>query len=325
LGLHDEALANVEQALRIADESQNIHARESAHAISAMCYLMRGDLARARTALEAVPLTTENQVNAAWGAAWGSVVGAYLGDERLIEKWFDRFEGAQWTNDDTSCGGGFAEIMARRGRLHDAAALLHRSVPTCELLRGEVITLIAAAKYAAPADRSRARELLVRGAEGPHELVERPALELFDALACRRDGSPEAAAAPAARAVEGFRRLGYPLLEAAALELAGDTEAALRLFERCGATHDVRRLREEHPRKREVPISSGEPVLSPREREISALAASGRSNFEIAREFSISHKTVEKHLASAYHKLGVSSRLHLAARLKARPNLTEPI
>ncbi len=318
LGLHDEALANVAQALHIAGESQNRHAQESAHAISAMCYLMRGDLARARRAVEAVSPTTENQVNAAWGAAWGSLVGAYLGDEELIEKWFDRFEGAQWTNDDTSCGGGFAEIMARRGRLQDAAALLHRSIPTCELLRGEVTTLIAAAKYAAPADRRRARELLVRGAEGPYELIERPALELFDALACRRDGRPEAATAPAARAVEGFRRLGYPLLEAAALELTGDTEAALQLFERCGATYDVRRLREVHPRTRDDPQPSGEPALSPREREISALAASGRSNFEIAREFSISHKTVEKHLASVYQKLGVSSRLQLAAYFNSK-------
>jgi DNA-binding CsgD family transcriptional regulator len=324
LGLHDEALANIEQALRIAAESQNRHAQESAHAISAMCYLMRGDLARARAAVEAVSPTTENQVNAAWGAAWGSIAGAYLGDEGLIEKWFDRFEAAQWTNDDTSCGGGFAEIMVRRGRLQDAAALLHRSIPTCELLRGEVTTLLAAAKYAAPADRSRARELLVRGADGPYELVERPALELFDAFACLRDGKPEAAAAPAARAVEGFRRLGYPLFEAAALELAGDTEAAFHLFERCGATHDVRRLRKAHPRKREAPLPSGEPALSPREREISALAASGRSNFEIAREFSISHKTVEKHLASVYQKLGVASRLHLAAYLNARQDLTEP-
>jgi DNA-binding CsgD family transcriptional regulator/tetratricopeptide (TPR) repeat protein len=323
LGLHDAALANIEEALRVARESQNRHAQESAHAISAMCYLMRGDLARARIAVEAIPAATENQVNAAWGAAWGSVVGAYLDDEPLIGKWFDRFEGAQWTTDDTSCGGGFAEIMARRGRLRDAAALLHRSIPTCELLRGEIITLIAAAKYAAPADRSRARELLVRGAEGPYELVERPALALFDAFACRRDGRPELAAEPAGRAAEGFRRLGYPLLEAAALELAGDTEAALRLFERCGATYDVRRLRDEQPGKREAPLPSGEPALSPREREISALAASGRSNFEIAREFAISHKTVEKHLASAYQKLGVSSRLHLAAYFSARRDLTE--
>jgi len=321
--LHDEALANIEDARRVARESQNRHAEQSAHAIAAMCYLMAGNLARARAEIEAVPVSTESQLHAAWGAAWGTVIGAYVGSEDLIDKWFGVFEGATWTATDTSCGGGVAEIMVRRGRSRDAAAVLHRSIPTCEVLRGEVITLLAAAKYAAPADRSRAREHLACAAEGPYELVERPALALFDAIAYARDGKPEEAAAPAGRAAEGFRRLGYPLLEAAALELAGETEAALRLFERCGATHDVHRLRDEHPRKRLAPLPSGEQALSPREREISALAASGRSNFEIAREFAISHKTVEKHLASAYQKLGVSSRLHLAAYLNARHDLTE--
>jgi DNA-binding CsgD family transcriptional regulator len=289
-----------------------------------MCYLMAGNLERARAEVEAVSVSTESQLHAAWGAAWGTVIGAYLGNEDLIDKWFGVFEGASWTATDTSCGGGVAEILVRRGRLRDAEAVLHRSIPTCELLRGEVITLLAAAKYAAPADRSRAREHLVRAAEGRYELVERPALALFDAYAYLRDGRPLEAATAAARAAEGFRRLGYPLLEAAALELAGDTEAALRLFERCGATHDVRRLRDERPRERQAPLFNGVPTLSPREREISMLAASGRSNFEIAREFAISHKTVEKHLASAYQKLGVSSRLHLAAYLNAGHNLTEP-
>ena len=322
--LHDEALGNVEDARRVARESQNQHAEQSAHAIAAMCYLMAGNLERARAEVEAVPVSTESQLHAAWGAAWGTVIGAYLGNEDLIDKWFGVFESATWTATDTSCGGGVAEILVRRGRFRDAEAVLHRSIPTCELLRGEVITLLAAAKYAAGADRSRAREHLVRAAEGPYELVERPALALFDAYAYERDGRAQEAATHAARGAQGFRRLGYPLLEAAALELAGDTEAALRLFERCGATHDVRRLRDARPGEREAPTLKGEPTLSPREREISALAASGRSNFEIAREFAISHKTVEKHLASAYQKLGVSSRLHLAAYLNAGHTLTEP-
>jgi DNA-binding CsgD family transcriptional regulator len=55
--------------------------------------------------------------------------------------------------------------------------------------------------------------------------------------------------------------------------------------------------------------------LSPREREIAVLAAQGRSNMEIARELSISHKTVEKHLASTYQKLGVPRRMQLAAHV----------
>ena len=56
-------------------------------------------------------------------------------------------------------------------------------------------------------------------------------------------------------------------------------------------------------------------LLSPREREIAILAVAGRSNLEIAQTLSVTHKTVEKHLASAYRKLGISSRVQLGAYL----------
>lgn len=55
--------------------------------------------------------------------------------------------------------------------------------------------------------------------------------------------------------------------------------------------------------------------LSPREREVAALAATGRTNREIARELFLSPKTVEKHVGAALRKLGVRSRGALAARL----------
>lgn len=59
--LHNEALQNVAFALGIAREARNRHAEESAHALSASCYFMMGDLARARKAVEAVPSTTETR------------------------------------------------------------------------------------------------------------------------------------------------------------------------------------------------------------------------------------------------------------------------
>jgi DNA-binding NarL/FixJ family response regulator len=65
-------------------------------------------------------------------------------------------------------------------------------------------------------------------------------------------------------------------------------------------------------RRLERPAATVE-KLSPREREIAILAARGRTNLEIARELAISHKTVEKHLASTYAKLGVMRRLQLGA------------
>lgn len=52
--------------------------------------------------------------------------------------------------------------------------------------------------------------------------------------------------------------------------------------------------------------------LSPRQRQIAALAAAGRRNAEIAASVSLSVKTVEHHLAEALHRLGLPSRAGLA-------------
>jgi DNA-binding NarL/FixJ family response regulator len=57
--------------------------------------------------------------------------------------------------------------------------------------------------------------------------------------------------------------------------------------------------------------------LSAREREIVALAAAGTSNKQIAATLHLSAKTVEYHLSRAYAKLGVRSRVELAAALSA--------
>ena len=66
------------------------------------------------------------------------------------------------------------------------------------------------------------------------------------------------------------------------------------------------------------PFTTGQPSLStmperpggltPREVEVLGLAASGMTSAQIAAELFLSSRTVEAHLASIYHKLGVTSR-----------------
>jgi DNA-binding CsgD family transcriptional regulator len=57
------------------------------------------------------------------------------------------------------------------------------------------------------------------------------------------------------------------------------------------------------------------PDLSPREREVAVLAAGGRTNKEIAATLFLSAKTIDKHLSAALRKLGLRSRVALAAQL----------
>ena len=55
--------------------------------------------------------------------------------------------------------------------------------------------------------------------------------------------------------------------------------------------------------------------LSEREREVAELVAEGRTNKEVAATLFVSPKTVEKHLARVFEKLGVSKRAAVGARL----------
>jgi DNA-binding CsgD family transcriptional regulator len=61
------------------------------------------------------------------------------------------------------------------------------------------------------------------------------------------------------------------------------------------------------------PASPGK--LTATERRVAALAVDGLSNKEIARSLVVTVNTVEFHLRNVYAKLGIRSRMHLAARL----------
>jgi DNA-binding NarL/FixJ family response regulator len=56
----------------------------------------------------------------------------------------------------------------------------------------------------------------------------------------------------------------------------------------------------------------GSTELTPREREILALVAQGRTNGEVARQLFISTKTVSVHVSNILAKLGVTSRTEAA-------------
>jgi DNA-binding CsgD family transcriptional regulator/TolA-binding protein len=93
-------------------------------------------------------------------------------------------------------------------------------------------------------------------------------------------------------------------------------EEALAEFERLGAPLFAKRAREELSRVG-LRRSNGD-ELTPSERRVAQLAATGLTNREIASELFISPKTVEANLSRVYRKLGISSRAQLGARFAER-------
>jgi DNA-binding CsgD family transcriptional regulator len=139
-------------------------------------------------------------------------------------------------------------------------------------------------------------------------------------------GDPEAATDALRRALEGFESLNLPFERARTLLVLGVTqrrskrkrparealEAALGLFESLGAPLWAERARSELARIGGRRTAGG---LTPTERRVAELVASGRSNKQVAAELFVSVRAVEANLTRVYAKLGIRSRTELARHL----------
>jgi predicted ATPase/DNA-binding CsgD family transcriptional regulator len=157
-------------------------------------------------------------------------------------------------------------------------------------------------------------------------------LEAFASLAVRED-RPElavqlTAAATALRDAAGFpaldgarrerylapaRRLGEPAvarLWTQGLAMSGEAAVALALDEPRAAGGDAVTL----AAVGDYEVAAALPTtLTPRERQVAALVAAGRTNKSIAEELFISPATAARHVANILGKLGFSSRAQIAA------------
>jgi DNA-binding CsgD family transcriptional regulator len=181
-------------------------------------------------------------------------------------------------------------------------------------------------------------ERLDRAAAGPAggglpELAAWQATALAEAA--RRDGPPDPAVWAAAAAA--WERLGQPYRaayagfhQAEALLTTGDRDSAAAVLGRAADLTDrlgarpldaelkalarCARLNLDPPATAAgVPTSVEQLGLTPREAEVLALVAAGRSNRQIGQTLFISPKTVSVHISNILAKLGVSGRVEAAA------------
>jgi DNA-binding CsgD family transcriptional regulator len=204
----------------------------------------------------------------------------------------------------------FAVATARLGRLDEARELAERaaaSMTTAYESPWEVANVALLLPHRADALRRT-----VAAEAGPPAGRVNAALDaLLRGVAARAAGDLATASEAGREAAGGFAAIGWPILEAQSLEAAGDRAAALAIYLRVGCSADARRL------ERDASEGHGVAPLSPRERQVARLVATGKNNREVARELSLSVKAIERYLTSAYQKLGIRSRSQLAAFIAA--------
>ena len=186
------------------------------------------------------------------------------------------------------------EALIHTGRLEDARAHVEEAV---RLNLAEVSPRVAAlilATTAMTAPDTEAEELYQSALDHPGIVefpFERARIALAQGMSLRRMRRYNEARVVLGSAAEGFDRIGArPWAERARAELRAS-----------GAT---------------VKQSRGETIpLSAQERRIAGLAASGKTNKEIAVQLNLSPRTVEAHLSRAFRKLGITRRAALSQAL----------
>ena len=96
---------------------------------------------------------------------------------------------------------------------------------------------------------------------------------------------------------------------------------AMQLADDCGAIALAERARAElqaGPGRRARMELTGPQALTAAEWRVCRQAADGHTNREVAQALFVTEKTVERHLSSAYHKLGIRSRFQLAEAIDDR-------
>ena len=310
-GEWDDAIAELEASLKLAEEIGEIYSLVYAHGLLSRISLHRNDLSRAREAAAAA-----DQKLAGWGAghsmtwvAWPRALILEAGREpgqalATMAGLWDWCASAGLALEYPALGADLVRLALAAGDLGRAREV---SAAVAEVASGNDVAWMTGEALRCQGLIEDDAEILQAAAEA-HARGSRP---LGLALACEDAGS--------AFARHGHAERARPLLD-----------QAVGLYERLGAARDLARaeaaLREAGIRRgRRGPRSRpqfGWQSLTPTEHAVADLVAEGLSNPQIGERLYISHRTVQTHLAHVFAKLDISSRAQLAAEVTRRRDET---
>jgi DNA-binding CsgD family transcriptional regulator len=313
----DQALSLAETALardhhRRAEElARTLHFDDQA-IFPAQVELYAGNLTEARRIVESMPPSNRFVVRAMLAQVAIPLASA-LGDDAMLGRHLDHslladVQTGPLTPTQTRVAAAHAMAFAATLRLDEARALLERVLDSLADAYGMALPIVALATLL-PQRAGEIRPLLEAAASPAGDRANKALLDFLDACIAS-SGGDTTAAAHALDAAKRFAAIGWPLLEARALEMAGEARRAVAIYKRCGAAGELRRIEfGEGASAQASPLGA----LTPRERELALQVASGKANRAVADALSIGEKAVEKYLTSIYGKLGLTSRAQLAA------------
>ncbi len=308
----DDAIAELEAAVRIAEEVGEIYSLVYAHGLLSRICLHRGDLGRARESAAAA-----DQTLAGWGAghsltwvAWPRALILEAGGEpgqalvTMTSLW-NWCVSSGVVLEYPAIGADLVRLAltaGERGRARQVSAAV------AEVAAGNDVAWMSGEALRCQGLIEDDAEVL-QAAAAAHARGSRP---LRLALACEDAGS--------ALTRHGHAERARPLLN-----------QALGIYERLGATRDLARaeatLREAGIRRGRRGTRSrpkfGWPSLTPTEHSVAGLVAEGLSNPQIGQRLFISGRTAQTHLAHIFAKLDISSRAQLAAEVARRHELDQ--
>jgi DNA-binding CsgD family transcriptional regulator len=335
-GRLDEAGARMQALHRRCTERGAENDFTAVASCAALVEIWRGNFAEAaRRADEANERAEQGGGSLAIALSMRSMVAAYLGreddsrsDARAVLDTADRTASprlAEWPVMTL----GFLEVSI--GNHAEALAVMQpmqrtfESIPGTEIMTATFIPDAVEAMIAL--GRGGEAEPLIAALERNGRRLDRPWM-LATGARCRSmllaaKGDVEAAARKAQEAMAEHERLPMPFERARTQLLVGQLQRrqrqkersratlreALQSFEAMGAQLWAGRVRSELARAEVVPTR--DLALTPSERRVAELAASGMTNKDVAAALFISPKTVEANLGRIYRKLGINSRAEL--------------